>query len=147
MRDQLVSSLNRAVVGWRGISHDGETMAENCPSATCGPGFASPAEAMNAPREELLYTVALYVGTGIQRPDYLATIDAAPASPTYSQVIGRLEMPGIGDELHHSGWNACSSCHHDASKARRYLILPGVRSRTCTSSTAPLTRGTRGFTR
>jgi selenium-binding protein 1 len=37
-------------------------------------------------------------------------------------------MPGIGDELHHSGWNACSSCHHDASKERRYLILPGVRS-------------------
>jgi selenium-binding protein 1 len=103
-------------------------MAENCPSASCGPGFASPAEAMNAPREKLLYTVALYVGTGIQKPDYLATIDAAPESPTYSQVISRLEMPGIGDELHHSGWNACSSCHHDASKERRYLILPGVRS-------------------
>jgi hypothetical protein len=91
------------------MSHDGETMAENCPSASCGPGFASPAEAMNAPREKLLYTVALYVGTGIQKPDYLATIDAAPESPTYSQVISRLEMPGIGDELHHSGWNACSS--------------------------------------
>jgi selenium-binding protein 1 len=103
-------------------------MAEHFPPTSCGPGFASPTEAMNAPREKLLYTVALYIGTGIQKPDYLATVDADPASPTYSQVISRLEMPGIGDELHHTGWNACSSCHHDASKERRYLILPGVRS-------------------
>ena len=64
---------------------------------------------------------------GIRKPDCLATIDADPESPTYSQVISRLEMPGIGDELHHMGWNACSSCHHDATKQRRYLIVPGVR--------------------
>ena len=37
-------------------------------------------------------------------------------------------MPGIGDELHHMGWNACSSCHDDSSMSRKYLILPGVRS-------------------
>jgi selenium-binding protein 1 len=94
----------------------------------CGPGYASPAEAIKAPREKLLYTVAIYTGTGIERPDYLATIDADPDSPTYSQVIHRLEMPNIGDELHHFGWNACSSCHHDSSKSRRFLIVPGVRS-------------------
>jgi len=94
----------------------------------CGPGYASPKEAMKAPPEKLLYTVALYTGTGIQEPDYLATIDADPKSPTYAQVIHRLEMPGIGDELHHIGWNACSSCHHDPTKERRYLIVPGVRS-------------------
>ena len=103
-------------------------MAENGGSHCCGPGYASPAEAMKAPREKILYTVALYIGTGIQKPDYLATIDADPESPTYSQVISRLEMPGIGDELHHMGWNACSSCHHDPTKQRRYLIVPGVRS-------------------
>ncbi len=94
----------------------------------CGPGYASPAEAIQAPRETLLYTVALYVGTGIEKPDYLATIDCDPDSPTYSQVIHRLAMPRIGDELHHIGWNACSSCHGDASKERRYLIVPGMRS-------------------
>lgn len=103
-------------------------MAENGGSHCCGPGYASPAEAIKAPREKILYTVALYIGTGIQKPDYLATIDADPESPTYSQVISRLEMPGIGDELHHTGWNACSSCHHDPTKQRRYLIVPGVRS-------------------
>jgi selenium-binding protein 1 len=78
-------------------------MAELGGSHCCGPGYASPAEAMKAPREKLLYTVALYIGTGIQKP-----------------------MPGIGDELHHTGWNACLSCHHDSTKQRRYLIVPGV---------------------
>ena len=94
----------------------------------CGPGYASPSDAMQAPHEKLLYTIAIYTGTGIQKPDYLATIDADPQSPTYSQVISRLEVPGIGDELHHMGWNACSSCQDVPGKERRYLIVPGVRS-------------------
>ena len=94
----------------------------------CGPGYASPQEAIKAPNEKLLYTIAIYTGTGIQKPDYLATVDVDPGSPTYSQVIHRLEMPGIGDELHHMGWNACSSCHDDSSMSRKFLILPGVRS-------------------
>ena len=100
-------------------------MAECCTPVRCGPGYASPAEAMKAPRELLLYTVALYIGTGIQKPDYLATIDADPESPTYSQVISRLEMPGIGDELHHMGWNACSSCHGDATREHSHCQQDG----------------------
>jgi len=95
---------------------------------TTGPGYSSPAEAVKAPREKIVYTVCIYTGTGIEKPDYLATIDADENSPTYSQVIHRLPMPNIGDELHHSGWNACSSCHCDSSKERKYLILPGVRT-------------------
>ena len=95
---------------------------------SCGPGYASPKEAMQADREKLLYTVALYVGTGVEKPDYLATVDVDPDSPTYSSVIARTEVPTIGDELHHSGWNACSSCHDDASKKRQYLLMPGVRT-------------------
>jgi len=94
----------------------------------CGPGYASPEEAIKAEPEKVLYTIALYVGTGIEEPDYLATVDVDPASSTYSQVIHRTPMPNIGDELHHFGWNACSSCHDDASKSRRFLIVPGQRS-------------------
>ena len=94
----------------------------------CGPGYSSPQEAIKAPNEKLLYTIAIYTGTGIQKPDYLATVDVDPESPTYSQVIHRLEMPGIGDELHHMRGNACSSCHDDSSMSRKFLILPGVRS-------------------
>src|ERR1700674_3057323 len=65
-----------------------DSMAECCTPVRCGPGYASPAEAMKAPRELLLYTVALYIGTGIQKPDYLATIDADPNSPTYRSCPG-----------------------------------------------------------
>jgi selenium-binding protein 1 len=93
-----------------------------------GPGFTSPEEAIKAPREKLLYVIALYVGTGIKKPDYLATVDVDPESKTYGQVIHRLPMPNVGDELHHFGWNTCSSCHADASKQRQYLILPGMAS-------------------
>lgn len=32
----------------------------------CGPGYASPEEAMKAEPEKVLYTVGLYGGTGIQ---------------------------------------------------------------------------------
>ena len=74
-------------------------MADKC----CGPGYASPEAAIKADREKLLYTIALYTGTGIEEPDYLATVDVDPASGTYSQVIHRLPMPYIGDELHHFG--------------------------------------------
>lgn len=91
-----------------------------------GPGYASPAEARRAPRETLLYCVALYTNTGVDAPDYLATIDVDPTSKTYSQVIHRLPMTHRGDELHHCGWNICSSCHGDASRVRKDLILPGL---------------------
>jgi len=93
-----------------------------------GPGFASPAEAMQAEPEKLLYTVGIYRGTQVRKPDFLATIDADPKSPTYAQVIHRLPMTHMGDELHHFGWNACSSCHFDPSRSRRHMIVPGLKS-------------------
>src|SRR5438034_6329450 len=93
-----------------------------------GPGYASPEEAMKAEREKVLYAIALYVATDVKEPDYLATVDVDPKSPTYAQVIHRTPMPNVGDELHHFGWNACSSCHADESKSRGFLILPGMLS-------------------
>jgi methanethiol oxidase len=94
----------------------------------CGPGYASPEAAIQAEPEKLLYVISLYTGTGIEEPDYLATVDVDPTSPTYSQVVHRLSMPYIGDELHHFGWNACSSCHSDPNKSRRFTVIPGQRS-------------------
>lgn len=93
-----------------------------------GPGYASPLEAMKGPVEKLLYVTAIYTGTGRGKPDYLATIDVDPKSPTYSKVVHRLPVTHLGDELHHTGWNACSSCHGDPSAQRRYLILPSLMS-------------------
>ncbi len=44
------------------------------------------------------------------------------------QVISRLPMPHLGDELHHSGWNACSSCFNVPGASRSRLILPALGS-------------------
>ena len=93
-----------------------------CCERTCG----SPQEAMAQPPEQLLYLPAIYAGTDVARPDYLATVDVERGSSTYGQIIHRLPMPNIGDELHHFGWNACGSCHGMPGRERRYLVLPGL---------------------
>jgi selenium-binding protein 1 len=103
----------------------GPTLRADAPA---GPGFASPGEAVKAPRESLLYVACLYGGTGTRKPDYLATVDVGPKSPNYGRVVHRLPMPNADDELHHFGWNTCSSCHADGGKVRRYLIVPGLKS-------------------
>ena len=88
--------------------------------------YASPAEAMKSPSEKLAYVVATYAGTGQKKPDYLAVIDVDPDSKTYSQVVHRVKMPNLGDELHHYGWNACGSCFGE--RDRRFLVIPGLAS-------------------
>jgi selenium-binding protein 1 len=86
---------------------------------------------MQAPREQLAYVVTLNTGPD-KKPDALCTLDVDPASSTYGQVIGRTDMPNVGDELHHFGWNACSSALCPTAPhphvERRYLIVPGLRS-------------------
>lgn len=91
-----------------------------------GPGYASPLEAMrNGPRERLVYLPCIVPpGNRKNRFNYVATVDIDPDSATYCQVIHRTFIPYTSDELHHSGWNACSSCHDDASKSRDKMIFP-----------------------
>ena len=91
-----------------------------------GPGYASPSDAINAPREKIVYTICIYTGTDVKKPDYLATIDVDEDSANYNKVIHRTELGSGGDELHHMGWNACSSCNTDGSMQRKYLVIPGV---------------------
>src|ERR1700709_2769160 len=92
-----------------------------------GPGYASPLVAREQPPEKFVYVAALYEGTGIDRPDFIAVVDVDRESPSYGQIVGRTDMPNVGDELHHFGWNACSSaCHSQLS--RDTMIVPGVRS-------------------
>jgi methanethiol oxidase len=93
-----------------------------------GPGYASPAEAMAAPPEEVVYVAALHTGTGVEEPDFLATVDVAASSPTYGQIVHRTPMPHVGDELHHFGWQVCSSACHTSDLERRHLVVPGFRS-------------------
>jgi selenium-binding protein 1 len=110
-----------------GFSKPGRTaeQAEHADSH-CHPTYATPQAAMIAERERYAFVPAILTGTSSNKPDYLATVDVDPDSPRYAQVVGRLAMPAPGDELHHYGWNACSSCHGE--RHRRYLVVPGLTS-------------------
>ncbi len=95
--------------------------------------YASPSDAVAAPEETHAYVVTLNTGTnGDSAPDALTVLDFEQGSSTYGQIVGRLDMPNVGDELHHFGWNACSSalCPWAAHPhvERRYLLVPGLRS-------------------
>jgi methanethiol oxidase len=83
--------------------------------------YASPQEALHAPPEEFLYLACLHEGTGVDRPDFLAVVDAADG-----RIVHETPMPNVGDELHHFGWNRCSSACHGPD--RSHLIVPGFRS-------------------
>jgi selenium-binding protein 1 len=69
--------------------------------------YRSAAEAIEAPTERLAYVVA-FDRAGV-RPDALAVIDTDAGSDSYGTVVGWADLPTVGDELHHFGWNACSS--------------------------------------
>jgi selenium-binding protein 1 len=103
------------------------------PETTDPTFYRTPAEAIAAPPERLAY-VAAYDPAG-QAKDAMTVLDTDPASPDYGKVVGWAELPTAGNELHHFGWNACSSalCHqghgdHGDPLERRYLLVPGIRS-------------------
>ena len=84
---------------------------------------------MQAAPEEFVYVAALHTGTGVEEPDFLAVVDVNPASDTYAQITHRTPLPTVGDELHHYGWQVCSSaCHSGTSLKRQNLVVPGFRS-------------------
>ena len=85
--------------------------------------------------------MAAFDPAGEQR-DAMTVIDCDSDSSSYGQVVGWADLPTGGNELHHFGWNVCSSalCHegHEGALERRYLVLPGVRSsRTYVLDTKP----------
>jgi selenium-binding protein 1 len=92
--------------------------------------YPSPRMAMKAPPEKFAYVAAF--DPARTRPDAIAVVDVDPASNTYSKILDSVQMSTPGDELHHFGWNACSSClcpnapHPHVE--RRYLVVPGLRS-------------------
>jgi selenium-binding protein 1 len=96
--------------------------------------YRSPRDAAAGPPEKHAYVAAFShpADHPAGRPDAIAVVDTDPGSASYASVVGFTELPHIGDELHHFGWNACSSAlcptgshtHGD----RRYLVVPGIRS-------------------
>ena len=93
--------------------------------------YPSPRLAMQAPAERLAYVASLNPN-GSHEPDDITVVDLEAGSGNYGQIVGRVTMPQPGDELHHFGWNACSSalCPYAPHPhvERRYLVVPGLRS-------------------
>src|SRR2546423_9284747 len=93
--------------------------------------YPSPKMAMEAPAEKLAY-VAMVNGKNNDRHDAMGVVDVDPTSSGYGNIVGQVDMPHAGDELHHCGWNACSAClcphapHPHVE--RRYLVVPGIHS-------------------
>lgn len=93
--------------------------------------YPSPRMASDAPPEKLAYLVLLNTEKP-GRPDAIGVVDVDPSSQEFGKLIGQVDMPNAGDELHHFGWNACSAClcpyaPHPHTE-RRYLVVPGLRS-------------------
>src|SRR5512134_607118 len=103
-------------------------MARLKPDATFYP---SPKLATEAPPEDLAY-VALLAPEGSPKADGLGVVDVAAGSQTVGRLVGRVNFPNAGNEMHHCGWNACSShlCPYapHAHVERRYLVVPGTHS-------------------
>jgi selenium-binding protein 1 len=93
--------------------------------------YPSPRSAMKAPAETLAYVVRVNPN-GDSRPDAICVVDVDPTSSAYGQIVGEVEMTQAGDELHHFGWNACSSMLCPSAPhphvERRYLIVPALGS-------------------
>ncbi|MEQ5843431.1 selenium-binding family protein [Paraburkholderia acidicola] len=92
--------------------------------------YPSPRLAAQAPPEKFAYVAAF--DPERKQPDGIAVVDVDPTSSRYATIVSNLAMPNVGDELHHFGWNACSSClcpnaPHPHTE-RRYLVVPGLRS-------------------
>lgn len=61
----------------------------------------------------------LYVSTIAQSesdPDFVAVIGADPQQLDFGEIVNRVDMPNVGDELHHFGY----------STDQRRLIVPGL---------------------
>ncbi|PYL26284.1 MAG: selenium-binding protein [Verrucomicrobia bacterium] len=93
--------------------------------------YPSPRLAMEAPPEKHAFVAALNP-PGSKLNDAILVVDLDPGSRTYGQRVGQVTLPKFGDELHHFGWNACSSalCPYAPHPhvERRYLVVPGLRS-------------------
>jgi methanethiol oxidase len=93
--------------------------------------YPSPKLAMEAPPERLAY-VALLAGGTTDRRDAIGVVDTDPESRSFGRLVGLTDFPQGGNELHHFGWNACSShlCPYsgNAHVERRYLVVPGTDS-------------------
>jgi selenium-binding protein 1 len=65
-------------------------------------------------QERFLYVAT--IGQSATDPDFVAVIGADPDRADFGKIVNRIDMPNVGDELHHFGYSA----------DQRRLIVPGL---------------------
>jgi hypothetical protein len=66
-------------------------------------------------RQERFLYVATIAQSGVD-PDFVAVIGADPRYRDFGKIVNRVDMPNVGDELHHIGYSA----------DQKRLIVPGL---------------------
>ncbi len=77
-------------------------------------GSDAAAGARTSKQERFLYVAT--IAQSATDPDFIAVIGADPRKPDYGTIVDRIDMPNVGDELHHFGYSA----------DQRRLIVPGL---------------------
>ena len=83
----------------------------------------SPQDAMTAPKEEFLYLACLHEGTGVDRPDFLAVVDAEEG-----RIVHELPMPNVGDALNRNRIQRCEN-ERPTREHTLDLVPPGLSRR------------------
>ena len=68
----------------------------------------------NAKHERYLYIST--IAQSATDPDFIAVVGADPRKADFGQIVNRVDMPNVGDELHHFGYSA----------DQRRLLVPGL---------------------
>ena len=77
-------------------------------------GSDAAAGAREAKQERYLYVAT--IAQSATDPDFITVVGADPRKPDFGTIVDRIDMPNVGDELHHFGYS------HD----QRRLIVPGL---------------------
>ena len=75
---------------------------------------AAAARRRNEPHERYLYVATISKSTA--DPDFVTIVGADPTQPDFGTIVNRIDMPNVGDELHHFGY----------SSDQERLIVPGL---------------------
>jgi selenium-binding protein 1 len=67
-----------------------------------------------SPQERFLYVATL--AKSASDPDFVAVVGADPCQRDFGRIVSRIDMPNVGDELHHFGYSA----------DQKRLIVPGL---------------------
>ena len=84
------------------------------PPGTAGTGHPVRQEARGNLQERYLYVSTIAQST--TDPDFIAVIGADPRRRDFGKIVNRVDMPNVGDELHHYGYS------HDQKR----LLVPGL---------------------